>query len=252
LVTDNSEDYRSVARAAWQQLAGPPDEIVDPGTLAHAAEILDPDGWISWDGIETALCLAGGGGVQAPLIAALGPAVTVLDISPRQLDRDRAAAEEHALDIECVEAEMTDLTVLGDRVFDLVYQPISTCYIPDVAALYRAVASVTAPGSRYWSEHWSGAQIQLDEAAWDGSAYRISHPVNTGEPLLWHAPDQDDLSCWHFAHSPGRLLGELGTAGFVIDRLTEPGTSDVTAAPETAGHLSAYLPPFLRVLARRR
>lgn len=38
------------------------------------------------------LCLAGAGGLQAPLLACAGAEVTVLDLSERMLDKDRAVA----------------------------------------------------------------------------------------------------------------------------------------------------------------
>ncbi len=43
------------------------------------------------------LCLASGGGQQAPVLAAAGARVTVLDNSPRQLERDTAVAERDGL-----------------------------------------------------------------------------------------------------------------------------------------------------------
>src|SRR5205085_9644863 len=39
------------------------------------------------------LCLASGGGQQAPVLAAAGAAVTILDNSPRQLAQDRLVAD---------------------------------------------------------------------------------------------------------------------------------------------------------------
>jgi SAM-dependent methyltransferase len=248
------EEYRAVARQAWQHLAGPAGEVIESDTLRTARDIVDPDAWIPWARIASVLCVGAGGGWQAPLIASLGPSVTVVDISSRQLDKDRAAAARHGLAIECVEADMVDLEVLAGRVFDLVYQPICTCYIPDMAALYRSIASVTRVGSLYWAEHWNAGQIQLDATrTWDGQAYRVARPVGFGEPILWSSPepvDGETVTCWHFAHSVGQLLGELCAAGFSIERIAEPGAADPDAPPNSPEHLAAYLPPFLRVLAR--
>src|SRR5438093_2500911 len=46
------------------------------------------------------LCLASGGGQQAPLLAAAGASVTVLDNSPAQLAQDRLVAQRKGLKIE--------------------------------------------------------------------------------------------------------------------------------------------------------
>lgn len=251
----DATEYAEVARRAWDSLAGATRPPLDQEALAAAADILDPDGWIPWSGLGTALCLAGGGGWQAPLIASLGPAVTVVDISSRQLDLDREAAERFGLTVECIEADMADLRPLAGRTFDLVYQPISTCYLPELAPLYAAIASVTRPGSHYWAEHWSAGQIQVDEATrWDGSAYRVAHPVCSGAAIHWQSDqpvEGEPVTCWHFAHSTGELFGELCAAGFVIEQVSEPGGADPDAEPNSAEHLAAYLPPFVRLLAHR-
>ncbi len=43
---------------------------------------------------------------------------------------------------------MDDLSALPAAGFDIVIQPVSTCYVPDVLAVYREVARVTvAAGS---------------------------------------------------------------------------------------------------------
>ena len=77
--------------------------------------------------------------------------------------------------IERLECDVLDLSPLADRRFDLVYQPVSTLYLPDVRRCYRQVASVLRPGGLYWSEHWNPVEMQLDpETAWDGRAYRLS------------------------------------------------------------------------------
>jgi len=257
-VPDKREDvteYAEVARRAWDSLAGATRPPLDEEALAAAADLLDLDRWIPWSTISTALVLGGGGGWQAPLIASLGPAVTVVDVSSRQLELDREAAARFGLTIECVEADMVDLRALAGRSFDLVYQPISTCYLPDLGPLYAAIASVTRAGARYWAEHWSAGQIQLDEAVrWDGAAYRIVHPVGSGTPIQWQSAepvDGEPVTCWHFAHSIRELFGALCAAGFVIERVSEPGAADPDARPGSPEHLAAYLPPFIRLLARR-
>ena len=251
---EDATGYAGVARRAWDSIAEATQPPLDQEALAAAADILDPDGWIPWPSIGTALCLAGGGGWQAPLIASLGPAVTVVDISSRQLQLDREAAARFGLTVECVETDMADLRALAGRSFDLVYQPISTCYLPDLGPLYAAIASVTRAGARYWAEHWSAGQIQLDEAVrWDGAAYRIVHPVGSGTPIQWQSAepvDGEPVTCWHFAHSIRELFGALCAAGFVIERVSEPGAADPAAPPDSPEHLAAYLPPFIRLLGR--
>lgn len=98
------------------------------------------------------LCLASGGGQQAPLLAALGEAenaeVTVFDLSEAQLARDRGVAQRESLALRCVQGEMSDLSVFADASFDLVFHPISNHYVPDVRPVWRECARVLRPGGR--------------------------------------------------------------------------------------------------------
>ncbi|MET0647531.1 MAG: class I SAM-dependent methyltransferase [Pyrinomonadaceae bacterium] len=57
------------------------------------------------------LCLAGGGGRESACFALLGAAVTVFDLSPEQLERDRLAAAHYGTHVETVRGDMRDLSV---------------------------------------------------------------------------------------------------------------------------------------------
>lgn len=73
------------------------------------------------------LCLASGGGQQAPILAAAGAKVTVVDISENQLNQDRMVSEQYRLDIDIKQANMTDLSIFEDETFDLVINLFQTC-----------------------------------------------------------------------------------------------------------------------------
>src|SRR5436190_6005319 len=116
--------------------------------LQNPLPILDPEGWLgSVRGLK-ALCLASGGGLQSALLAAAGAEVTVADVSSEMLNLDRKAALEHGLRITCLEASMEALPVGGES-FDIVIQPVSTCYVPDILAVYREVRRVIRPNGIY-------------------------------------------------------------------------------------------------------
>ena len=102
------------------------DEFDDP------AKAINSRGWIdgSLDGKQV-LCLGGGGGLQAPLYAAAGATVTVVDISPEMLEQDGQVARERGLELHTIAASMDDLSMLANASFDLVTQPVSTCYVPN-------------------------------------------------------------------------------------------------------------------------
>lgn len=84
---------------------------------------------------------------------------STLPYGPEQLQRDREVAQHYCFDIECLEGDMLDLSALYGREFDLVYQPVSALYVPDVPLLYREVFRVPKPGGLYWIEHWNPVQM---------------------------------------------------------------------------------------------
>src|SRR5215204_6819787 len=76
------------------------------------------------------LCLASGGGQQAPVLAAAGANVTVLDNSPGQLAQDRLIAEREGLALRTVEGNMADLSVVPEGILDHVFHPVSNLFGP--------------------------------------------------------------------------------------------------------------------------
>lgn len=254
-----SEDYREINRRGWAYLArrGCDSSLpYGPEQFAHARRWLDAKAWIPWSKVRSVLCLAAGGGQQAPLFASLNYRVTVVDLSPDQLQRDREVAERYGFDIECLEGDMLDLSLLHSRNFDLVYQPVSALYIPDVRWLYQEVFRVLKPGEYYWVEHWNPVQMQLAHSnTWDGQAYRIAHPQRPGVPLPWLDEDENGCevpaACWHYIHSLGNLIGGLCEAGFVTLRFAETSGGNPRAEPGTLAHLATYLPTFFTLFAQR-
>lgn len=58
-----------------------------------------PNEWLQDIKGKKVLCLAGAGGLQAPLLACAGAEVTVIDISSKMLDKDREIAKKENLQI---------------------------------------------------------------------------------------------------------------------------------------------------------
>jgi len=95
------------------------------------------------------LCLASGGGQDSMAFGLLGAAVTVLDLSDVQLSRDREGAARHGLQVETVQGDMRNLSMFADDAFDVVWQPYSLNYCPEVEPVFREVARVLRPGGLY-------------------------------------------------------------------------------------------------------
>lgn len=88
------------------------------------------------NGLEV-LCLASGGGQQAPVLAAAGARVTVFDNSPEQLRQDRLVAERDGLTLTTVHGDMADLSYFMDETFDLIFHPCSNLFVPDVRPVWK-------------------------------------------------------------------------------------------------------------------
>lgn len=96
-----------------------------------------PASWLKDIKGKKILCLAGAGGLQAPLQACAGAEVTVLDISEKVLEKDRKIAEEEQLNIRIEKGNMCDLSRFSDDSFDYILNPSSLMYIPDVKPVFK-------------------------------------------------------------------------------------------------------------------
>lgn len=248
---------------AWDWLAAGGVPLARP---AADAAFGDPRSWLGgggppgrllWlparlDGLEV-LCLAAGGGKHGPLYAAAGARVTVVDCSAAMLDLDRQVARERRVDLELVQGSMDELGMLAAGRFDLVIHPVSTCYLPDVAAVFAAVARVTRPGGLYVSQHKSPASLQASLVPNMAGRFELLHAVGRREPLPSEPPGRlREAGTQEFIHSITALVGGIGRAGFMIEDVHEPEHAEPAGEASAFSHRAAFLPPYLRIFARRR
>ena len=96
-----------------------------------------PESWFpSLKGIRV-LGLASGGGQQMPIFAALGAKCTILDYAESQLESERMVAQREGYDIDIVRADMSQRLPFDDESFDLIFHPVSNCYIREVKPLWK-------------------------------------------------------------------------------------------------------------------
>lgn len=145
------DTYRAYNRAAWDGLVARGNRWtlpVSPEVIAAARRgewsvgLIEnwpvPREWwpASLQGCDV-LCLASAGGQQGPVLAAAGANVTVFDNSPRQLAQDRLVAAREGLRITTVEGDMCDLSALADGAFDVIFHPVSNCFVAEVLPVWR-------------------------------------------------------------------------------------------------------------------
>ncbi|SDM49941.1 class I SAM-dependent methyltransferase [Sediminibacillus halophilus] len=88
------------------------------------------------------LCLASGGGQQAPVLAAAGAEVTVTDISKKQLEQDRLVAERDGLSLRTMQGDMLDLSIFEDESFDMIIHPVSNLFVDNIRPVWKEAARV--------------------------------------------------------------------------------------------------------------
>ncbi|MFO0868850.1 MAG: class I SAM-dependent methyltransferase [Pirellulales bacterium] len=221
--------------------------------FANPLAVVDAVGWLNGDiRGQRVLCLAAGGGRQSALYAAAGGIVTVVDISPAMLELDRQVAAERQLTVRTIQTSMDDLSMLGEADFDLVIQPVSTCYLPTIGPVYREVARVLRPGGLYISQHKQPTSLQADIVPGPRGAYELLEPYYRSGPLPPVVGSRHrEAGTLEYLHRWEELLGLLCRAGFVIEDLLEPFHAQEQAAPGSFAHRCRFVAPYVRLKARR-
>ena len=122
-----------------------------------------PHSWFGELRGKRVLGLASGGGQQMPLFAAQGAVCTVLDYSKRQLESERAVAAREGYDIEIVRADMSKPLPFPDESFDLIFHPVSNCYVREVRPIWRECLRVLRPGGRLLAGLDNGLNFITDD-----------------------------------------------------------------------------------------
>jgi SAM-dependent methyltransferase len=171
------------------------------------------------------LCLASGGGQQGPVLAAAGARVTVLDNSPAQLKQDQFVATREALPLTTVEGDAADLSMFADESFDLVFNPCSTVFMPDVRAVWKECYRVLRAGGLLMTGSMNPVHYIFDLYKADDGVLEVTHSIPYSDLTSIPKEDLDELIekglPVEFGHSLTDLLGGQLDAGFVITDMYE-------------------------------
>jgi len=207
-----------------------------------------PTDWLGEVQGRDVLALGGGGGQQAPVLAAAGARVTVLDNSPAQLQRDREVAEREGLNLTLVEGDMADLGAFPAGSFDLIVNPVSMCFVPDVHPVWREAFRVLRPEGRLLCGQMNPAFYVFDfELAEKGQlevAHRLPYADVTDMDPAVRAKHLADGEALEWSHTLNDLIGGQCAAGFLLTGLYED-----RFAPETEDRLSWHMPTLLATCA---
>jgi SAM-dependent methyltransferase len=164
------------------------------------------------------LGLASGGGQQMPIFAALGAECTVFDYSQKQLDSERLVAEREGYQINIVRGDMSKPLPFEDGSFDMIFHPVSNCYIEDVMHVWRECYRILKSGGILMAGLDNGINFIFDD---EEKNLCHSLPFNPLKDERLYKELMDNNDGVQFSHTlEEQIRGQL-KAGFILKDLYE-------------------------------
>ncbi|WP_440466188.1 class I SAM-dependent methyltransferase [Pseudomonas sp. YH-1] len=246
-------DRQARQQGPWSQPVGP--QITAAARRGdwqvHLTPSPLPPAWLGDVSGQRILCLASGGGQQAPVLAAAGALVTVLDASPEQLARDREVAERDGLQLETRLGDMRDLSAFVDGAFDCIFHPISNLYVPDIRPIWRECFRTLRNGGRLLSSFYNPVVFigdrdpALAEQGLIRPRYRLPYSDLRDLPAQALNDRQQRGEALVFGHSLAEQIGGQLEAGFVLRGFLED------EQPNPRFVVDRFLPTFLATWAEK-
>jgi SAM-dependent methyltransferase len=234
-------DPAVIRRYASGQLKSVPEPLLEMYPANVLADVRGKD----------VLCLASGGGQQSAVFGLLGARVTVVELVEGQLDGDKVAAAHYGYEVTTLCADMRDLSCLGDKSFDLVYQAPSMAYIPDVRQVYAEVARIMRSDGVYRVCFTNPAAEFVDWNSWDGQGYRITMPYRERVERPDEEGGNDSIQ---FRHYMADIFNGLLDVGLSVRQVEDDPQyfrkENAEAPPGTWAHSLTYVGAFA-IVARK-
>ena len=177
-----------------------------------------PKSWLGNLKGKKILGLASGGAQQMPVFASQGAICTVFDYSMKQLESEKMVSEREGYEIGIIRGDMSKPLPFEDETFDLIFHPVSNCYVKEVEPIWKECFRVLKEGGELLSgtDHFVNYLVDEDETT------IINHlPF---DPLT-DADQQRQLeatdSGYQFSHTLEEQIGGQLKAGFTLLDLYE-------------------------------
>lgn len=194
------------------------------------------------------LCLASGGGQQAPILAAVGAHVTVLDASERQLEQDRKVAEREGLELRTVQGNMENLSMLAEASFDLIVHPVSNVFTPNVRNVWAEAFRVLRSGGALLAGFDNPINHIFDHQLAKQGILQVKYPLPYADEKDLVDAEREEYLSWgiplEYSHTLTDQIGGQIEAGFWIAGFYEDGYP-----PEAQDLITRYYPPFIATRA---
>ena len=176
-----------------------------------------------------------------PIFAALGADCTVFDYSERQLASEKLVAEREGYRIRIIRWDMTKPLPFANGEFDIIFHPVSNCYVREVRPIWKECWRVLKPGGRLLSGLDNGINYIVDNDCREIVNHLPFDPL-TNEAQRRQLED-DDCGI-QFSHTLEEQIGGQLEAGFTLLSLYEDTNGE--------GRLRELnIPTFLATLSRK-
>jgi len=159
------------------------------------------------------LGLASGGGQQMPIFAALGAKCTVLDYSEKQIETEVLIAQRENYEINILRADMTSVLPFQDESFDLIFHPVSNCYVENVLPIWQECFRVLKRGGILLAGLDNGINFIVDDDETQITRELPFNPLNDKD--LYEESVQNNWGI-QFSHSIEEQVGGQLQAGFTL------------------------------------
>ena len=190
-----------------------------------------PQEWFGDLGGKKVLCLASGGGQQAPILAAAGASVVSFDNSDEQLAKDEMVGQREELDLTIVRGDMADLSRFDDGSFDLIFHPVSNVFVESIGPVWQECCRVLEVGGRLLSGFMNPiCYLFDDEEAEETGILQVRYGLPYSDLKSRSKEYVDELvrKGWslQFGHTLEEQIGGQIEAGFVVCGFYEDSWND--------------------------
>ena len=172
-----------------------------------------PKNWIGDLRGKKVLGIASGGGQQMPIFTALGAACTVLDYSDKQIEQERMVAQREGYLITLLQEDMSTPLPFADDTFDMIFHPVSNCYIEEVKPLWKECYRVLKKGGVLLSGLDIGINYLFDEEEKILINTLPFNPLNNEEHLRQMQKSNGGIQ---FSHTSEEQINGQLEAGFTL------------------------------------
>ncbi len=201
-----------------------------------------PHAWFGELKGKKLLGLASGGGQQIPVFSALGAHCTVLDYSEAQCESERMVAEREGYEVEIIRADMTKKLPFADASFDMIFHPVSNCYVEQVEPIFRECYRILKNNGVFLGGYDTGINYIFDDDE-EKACYALPfNPLKNQQQYEYSIKNDWGIQ---FSHTLEEQIGGQLRAGFQLKELYEDTNGE--------GRLHAlHIPAFVATCSVKR